>query len=163
MTTARFAVAEAFRREWGGVVAHLIRVTGNWDLAEECAQDAFTKALETWTREGVPANPAGWLKTTARNRAYDRLRRERVGQAKIEQVAKSIDTAEQDDTGNSDGSPTIACGCSSRAAIRRCRGGASCARPAHPSRTDDSRDRSRLPRSRGDNGQAARSGQTQDP
>ncbi len=101
VTTARFAVTEAFRGEWGGVVAHLIRVTGDWDLAEECAQDAFTKALETWAREGVPANPAGWLKTTARNRAYDRLRRERVGQAKIEQVARNIHTAERDDTGNS--------------------------------------------------------------
>ena len=68
MNTARFAVAEAFRAEWGKVVAHLIRVTGNWDLAEECAQDAFSKALESWARDGVPTNPAGWLKTTARNR-----------------------------------------------------------------------------------------------
>lgn len=87
MSTARFAVAEAFRAEWGGVVAHLIRVTGNWDLAEECAQDAFTVAVESWARDGVPANPAGWLKTTARNRAYDRLRRDRVGQVKLRQAA----------------------------------------------------------------------------
>jgi len=87
VTTAQFAVAEAFRTEWGKVVAHLIRVTGNWDLAEECAQDAFTKALESWARDGVPANPAGWLKTTARNRAYDRLRRESLGQAKFRQLA----------------------------------------------------------------------------
>ena len=65
------------------------------------AQDAFTKALENWAREGVPVNPAGWLKTTARNRAYDRLRRERVGQAKIEQVARNMHTAEQDEAGNS--------------------------------------------------------------
>jgi RNA polymerase sigma-70 factor (ECF subfamily) len=101
VTTAEFAVAEAFRGEWGGVVAHVIRVTGNRDLAEECAQDAFAKALENWAREGVPANPAGWLKTTARNRAFDRLRRERVGQAKIEQVARNTHTAERDDAGNS--------------------------------------------------------------
>jgi RNA polymerase sigma-70 factor, ECF subfamily len=87
VTTAQFAVAEAFRAEWGKVVAHLIRVTGNWDLAEECAQDAFTKALESWARDGVPTNPAGWLKTTARNRAYDRLRRESLGQAKFRQLA----------------------------------------------------------------------------
>ena len=87
VTTARFAVAEAFRAEWGKVVAHLIRVTGNWDLAEECAQDAFSKALESWARDGVPSNPAGWLKTTARNRAYDRLRRESLGQAKFRQLA----------------------------------------------------------------------------
>jgi RNA polymerase sigma-70 factor (ECF subfamily) len=101
VTARRFAVAEAFRSEWGGVVAHLIRVTGNWDLAEECAQDAFTKALENWGREGVPANPAGWLKTTARNGAYDRLRRKRVGQAKIEQVAKNMQTDERDEADNS--------------------------------------------------------------
>lgn len=95
VTTAQFAVAEAFRSDWGGVVAHVIRVTGNWDVAEECAQDAFTKALETWTRDGIPTNPAGWLKTTARNRAFDRLRRERVGHGKIEQVATVMDTAGQ--------------------------------------------------------------------
>jgi RNA polymerase sigma-70 factor (ECF subfamily) len=100
VTTGQFAVAEAFRSEWGGVVAHLIRVTGNWDLAEECAQDAFTKALETWSREGVPANPAGWLRTTARNRAYDRLRRERMGRTKTEQVAKSMQIDERGETDN---------------------------------------------------------------
>ncbi|HXW80230.1 MAG TPA: sigma-70 family RNA polymerase sigma factor, partial [Acidimicrobiales bacterium] len=87
MTRAQAAVAEAFRSEWGKVVAHLIRVTGNWDLAEECAQDAFARALDRWERDGVPANPAGWLKTTARNRAYDRLRREGVGQIKLQEVA----------------------------------------------------------------------------
>ena len=86
VTTARFAVAEAFRTEWGGVVAHLIRVTGSWDLAEECAQDAFTKALETWARDGIPSSPAGWLKVTARNQAYDRLRRQSVGEAKLQQL-----------------------------------------------------------------------------
>jgi RNA polymerase sigma-70 factor, ECF subfamily len=77
------AVGEAFRAEWGRVVAHLIRVTGDWDLAEECAQDAFARALERWPRDGVPTNPAGWLKTIARNRAMDRLRRAAVGAAKL--------------------------------------------------------------------------------
>jgi RNA polymerase sigma-70 factor, ECF subfamily len=101
VTTARFAVAEAFRAEWGGVVAHLIRVTGNWDLAEDCAQDAFTKALESWARDGAPANPAGWLKTTARNRAYDRLRRERVGQVKLGQVAMDAPTSDREQADDS--------------------------------------------------------------
>jgi len=81
------AVVEAFRHEWGKVVAHVIRVTGNWDLAEECAQEAFARALERWERDGIPTSPAGWLKTTARNRAYDRLRRNSVGQTKLQEVA----------------------------------------------------------------------------
>jgi RNA polymerase sigma-70 factor (ECF subfamily) len=95
VTTARFAVTGAFRTEWGGVVAHLIRVTGSWDLAEECAQDAFTKALETWARDGIPANPAGWLKATARNRAYDRLRRQSVGKTKLQQLAVNLFSSDE--------------------------------------------------------------------
>ena len=84
---AQTAVTEAFQAEWGRVVAHVIRVTGDWDLAEECAQDAFAKALERWPRDGVPSSPAGWLKTTARNRALDRLRRNAVGATKHREEA----------------------------------------------------------------------------
>ena len=51
---AHAAVTEAFREEWGRVVATLIGVTGDWDLAEECAQDAFARALERWPRDGIP-------------------------------------------------------------------------------------------------------------
>ncbi|HZR11856.1 MAG TPA: RNA polymerase sigma factor [Acidimicrobiia bacterium] len=80
------AVARAFREEWGRVVATLIRVTGDWDLAEECAQDAFTLALERWRRDGVPRTPGAWLTTTARNRAIDRLRRAATGAAKLQEV-----------------------------------------------------------------------------
>ncbi|MFJ9243542.1 RNA polymerase sigma factor [Streptomyces sp. NPDC101776] len=81
------AVAAAFREEWGQVVATLIRVTGDWDLAEECAQDAFAQALDRWRRDGVPRRPGAWLTTTARNRALDVLRREAVGAAKLREVA----------------------------------------------------------------------------
>jgi RNA polymerase sigma-70 factor (ECF subfamily) len=84
------AVDEAFRTEWARVVAYLIRVTGDWDLAEECAQDAFARALERWPRDGIPTSPAGWLKTTARNRALDQLRRSTVGAAKLQEVALSM-------------------------------------------------------------------------
>jgi RNA polymerase sigma-70 factor (ECF subfamily) len=56
-------------------VAPIIRLTGDWDLAEECAQDAFVKAWERWPIDGVPDRPIAWLVTTARNRAFDRLRR----------------------------------------------------------------------------------------
>jgi RNA polymerase sigma-70 factor (ECF subfamily) len=85
----REAVAAAFREEWGQVVATLIRVTGDWDLAEECAQDAFAQALERWRRDGVPRRPGAWLTTTARNRALDVLRRAAVGAQKLREAAVS--------------------------------------------------------------------------
>ena len=81
------AVARAFREDWGRVVATLIRVTGDWDLAEECAQDAFARALEGWPRDGIPRVPGAWLTTTARNRALDRLRREQSGATKLREAA----------------------------------------------------------------------------
>jgi len=98
---AEQAVSDAFRAEWGRVVAYLIRVTGNWDLAEECAQDAFTRALERWPRDGVPDNPGGWLKVTARNRAFDRLRRSRVGEEKLQEVGKTMSEDEERDDAES--------------------------------------------------------------
>src|SRR5215469_18245117 len=99
---AQAAVDEAFRSEWGRMVAYLIRVTGDWDLAEECAQDAFARALERWPRDGVPASPAAWLKTTARNRALDRLRRTATGTAKLRELAVSM-RRDQDGQGAEDG------------------------------------------------------------
>src|SRR5207253_8103930 len=91
------AVAQAFREEWGRVVATLIGVTGDWDLAEEGAQDAFAVALERWAREGVPRNPGAWLTTTARNRAIDRLRRATTGAAKLQEAAMLSPTDEPKD------------------------------------------------------------------
>ena len=73
---------QAFRDEWGRVLAGLIGFLGDFDLAEEAAQEAFAIAAERWPREGVPANPRAWLVTTARNRAIDRIRRDRTLAAK---------------------------------------------------------------------------------
>ena len=81
------AVSAAFRAEWGRVVATLIAVTGDWDLAEECAQDAFTRALQAWERDGVPDRPGAWLTTAARNRAVDVLRRRANESAKLREAA----------------------------------------------------------------------------
>jgi RNA polymerase sigma-70 factor (ECF subfamily) len=66
---------QTFRDEWGGVVAVLIGFLGDFDLAEEAAQEAFAIAAERWPRDGYPAHPRAWLITTARNRAIDRIRR----------------------------------------------------------------------------------------
>ncbi len=69
------AVQEAYRGEWTRVLAATVRVTGDLGLAEECVQDAFVAALDTWPVNGVPANPGAWLTTTAKRRALDSLRR----------------------------------------------------------------------------------------
>ncbi len=87
MTDAAEAVAVAGQQAWGRIVATLIRVTGDWTLAEDCAQDALATALERWPRDGVPANPGGWLMTVARNRALDVLRRSAVEDRKLQEVA----------------------------------------------------------------------------
>ena len=76
-------LADTFARDWGRLVATLIRLTGDWDLAEECTQDAFAAALRTWRRDGIPDVPRAWLTTSARHRAIDRIRRERVGAEKL--------------------------------------------------------------------------------
>jgi RNA polymerase sigma-70 factor (ECF subfamily) len=83
----RAAVDAAYRDEWGQVVATLIGLMGDWDLAEDCAQDAFAAALASWPRDGIPRRPGAWLTTAARNRAIDRLRRDAAGAAKLRQLA----------------------------------------------------------------------------
>ncbi len=70
------AIERVFRAEYGRAVAVLVRVFGDIDLAEESVQDAFTVAAARWPPDGMPPSPAGWIITTARNRAIDRLRRE---------------------------------------------------------------------------------------
>ena len=73
---------QTFRDEWGRVLAVLIGLLGDFQLAEEAAQDAFATAAERWPRDGAPSNPRAWLVTTARNRAIDRIRRDRTLVAK---------------------------------------------------------------------------------
>ncbi|MFL5647134.1 MAG: RNA polymerase sigma factor [Chloroflexota bacterium] len=86
--TAREIVDRVFREEHGRAVATLIRVTGDFDLAEEAVQDAFISALETWPQRGVPDNPGAWITTTARNRAIDRLRRRKRLVEKTEEMGR---------------------------------------------------------------------------
>ncbi|MGI6872894.1 RNA polymerase sigma factor [Amycolatopsis sp. 3B14] len=71
-------IARVFREEYGRAVAVLVRVFGDIDIAEEAVQDAFTTAVRRWPEDGIPPSPAGWIITTARNRAVDRLRREAI-------------------------------------------------------------------------------------
>jgi len=76
-------VDEVFRREAGRVLATLIRLLGDFDLAEEARQEAFTAAIEQWESTGVPANPRAWLIKAGRNKAVDRIRRDVVFRTKI--------------------------------------------------------------------------------
>jgi RNA polymerase sigma-70 factor (ECF subfamily) len=95
----RAIVEEVFREEWGRAVAILIRVLGDFDLAEDAVQDAFATALERWPRDGMPRNPGAWIVATARNRAIDRLRRERTLIRQTELLARleELRTDEDDD------------------------------------------------------------------
>ncbi|HEX5526840.1 MAG TPA: sigma-70 family RNA polymerase sigma factor [Solirubrobacterales bacterium] len=89
---------QAYRDEWGRVLASLIGFLGDFDRAEEATQEAFAAAAERWPREGAPSNPGSWLITTARRRAIDRLRREQVGAEKLRQLEvpeASVDELEE--------------------------------------------------------------------
>jgi RNA polymerase sigma-70 factor (ECF subfamily) len=88
-----------FRDEWGRVLAALIGFLGDFDLAEEAAQEAFAIAAERWPREGMPASPRAWLVTTARNRAIDRIRRSRTlaEKTRLLDVPEAVED-EMDDT-----------------------------------------------------------------
>jgi RNA polymerase sigma-70 factor (ECF subfamily) len=83
MGAAADSVEAVFREEWGRLLASLVRTLGDLDLAEEVAADAVAMALQRWPRDGVPDRPAAWLLTTARHRAVDLLRRDKVLAAKL--------------------------------------------------------------------------------
>src|SRR5205814_9999214 len=85
------AVDRLFREESGRAVATLIRVLGDFDLAEEAVQDAFARALEIWPIRGVPRNPGAWITITARNAAIDRIRRAKRLVEKTEELRRDVE------------------------------------------------------------------------
>jgi RNA polymerase sigma-70 factor (ECF subfamily) len=87
-------IEQVFREEWGRVLAHLTGFLGDVDAAEEAAQEAFAVAADRWARDGVPTNPRAWLITTARNRAIDRIRRERTLAEKVRRLDSDEPTTE---------------------------------------------------------------------
>jgi RNA polymerase sigma-70 factor, ECF subfamily len=91
---------QVFRDEWGRILASLIGFLGDFDLAEEAAQEAFAVAAERWPREGTPANPGGWLVTTARNKAIDRIRRDRTlaAKTKLLEVPEAVEDEMEETT-----------------------------------------------------------------
>ena len=94
------AVEDAHRREWAFVLAATVRVTGDLDVAQECAQEAYVSAIEAWQRDGVPRSPGAWLTTVARNRALDVVRREATLRRKLPLLVEPV---EADATGSAGG------------------------------------------------------------
>jgi RNA polymerase sigma-70 factor (ECF subfamily) len=88
----RAALARAHRDEWGKVFGSLVRYTGDWNLAEDCTQDAFERALERWPAEGIPRSPGAWLTVTARHRALDILRRATNEHSKLRELGDLAST-----------------------------------------------------------------------
>ena len=84
------AVDALYRSDWGRIVATLIRIVGDFDVAEEAAQEAFTAALDHWRDAGVPEFPRSWIITTARNKAIDRIRRQARFESKLESYAAEL-------------------------------------------------------------------------
>jgi RNA polymerase sigma-70 factor, ECF subfamily len=95
VTPAARALDRIFRAESGPVLATLIRVLGDFQLAEDALQDALTAALETWPKDGLPASPGAWLTTTARRKALDRLRHLKIIEAKRSELALSMSLDEE--------------------------------------------------------------------
>jgi RNA polymerase sigma-70 factor (ECF subfamily) len=90
-------IEDVFREHWGRAVAALVRATGDVDLAEDAVQDAFAVAVERWPRDGIPASPLAWIVTTARNRAIDRLRRERTLAGKLPGLERLAAVGDEND------------------------------------------------------------------
>ncbi|HZW44402.1 MAG TPA: DUF6596 domain-containing protein [Dermatophilaceae bacterium] len=107
MTTAddiNRALADAHRHEWARVLAATVRVAGDLDLAQECAQDAYLAALETWRRDGIPRNPGAWLTIAARRKALDSHRRAAALRARLPLLIEPSGTSQL--RGYVDGSPS---------------------------------------------------------
>jgi RNA polymerase sigma-70 factor, ECF subfamily len=153
-------IEAVFGEEYGRAVAVLVRVFGDIDIAEEAVQDAFTEAVRRWPAAGLPPSPAGWIITTARNRAIDRLRREasRADRHAQSALLNARDEPAEEGAVRDDRLRLIFTCCHPALGMGACRADA----PA-PGRPHHGRDRSRVPGPRQDHGPAARTGQGEDP
>jgi RNA polymerase sigma-70 factor (ECF subfamily) len=106
-TDASVVLDAVFRDQWGRVLATLVGILGDIELAEDAAAEAFAIAAERWPRDGEPANPVGWLITTARNRAIDQLRRQQVLAAKTTLLARDLEASPQPPEALMDDAATI--------------------------------------------------------
>ena len=161
---ARETAEAIYRTESRRVFATLIRLLGDFDLAEEALHDAFRAALEQWPRDGVPANPRAWLVSAGRFKAIDGIRR-RARFDSIEDVAEQVEAVPRDpppwdDESVEDDRLRLIFTCCHPASGAGRTGGADAARSVRP---DDGRDRQRLPQRRADAGPADRAREGEDP
>ncbi len=92
LSEANAAVQATYNADWGRIVATLIRSFGDFDLAEEAAQDAFTAAVDQWRDDAIPDLPAAWIIQTAKHKAIDRLRRRKSFSERVESYASELPT-----------------------------------------------------------------------
>src|SRR5438046_5311209 len=92
LSSASSTVESVYRGDWGRIVATLIRSFGDFDIAEEAAQEAFAAAVDQWSAKGIPDSPAAWIIQTARHKAIDRLRRQTSFQEKLQSYAYELPT-----------------------------------------------------------------------
>src|SRR5260370_12308858 len=92
LSNVNASVDAVYHSDWGRIVATLIRNFGDFDLAEEAAQEAFAAAVDQWRAEGIPESPAAWIIQTAKHKAIDRLRRRTRFQEKVESYASELPT-----------------------------------------------------------------------
>src|SRR5438132_6063412 len=88
-TNVHETIDAVYRADWGQIVATLIRLTGDFDLAEEAAQEAFAAAVDDWRATGIPDSPRAWIIQTARHKAIDRIRRRARFEEKVKTYAES--------------------------------------------------------------------------
>src|SRR5262245_54165944 len=89
LADANATIDAVYRSDWGGIVATLIRLVGDFDVAEEAAQEAFAAALDQWRSSGIPESPRAWIIQTARHKAIDRIRRRARLAEKLQDYAAS--------------------------------------------------------------------------
>ena len=154
-------IEEIFRAEHGRILATLIRLLGDIDVAEEALQEAFAAALEQWPVAGTPANPVAWLVSTGRHKAIDRLRRRTRLAQKQEEIARHLELlAEEEDAPVPEDLLRLIFTCCHPALSIEAQVALTL---AHARGALDRGDRARLPGARADHGAAARAGQGQDP
>ena len=153
------ALARIVRREAGLIVAQLQRRLGNFDIAEEAVQEAIIVALRTWRRDGVPANPGGWLSLAARRRAIDLLRKRSREVSLADEWDADLTTSGRRDAAYGRRAIADAVRLLPSGAQRR---GSAGADAASRRRHDDAADRQRFPGARGDDGAASGTRQAQD-